>query len=186
MKAGQIEKGQYIIFKGEPFYVTEREFVNPGKGSAFVRCKLKGVKTGQVLKETMKAQDNVDIADVTNKNCQYLYDDDSYYHFMDNETYDQFGVDKTGLELYKDYMHDGETYQVILFEGQPIDIIMPPKVALTVMVAPDAIKGDTATSVTKLVECDTGAKIKVPGFIKEGEKILVNTETGEYAERVNE
>lgn len=186
MKAGQIEKGQFILYKGEPFLVVEREFVNPGKGSAFVRCKLKGVRTGQLLKETIKSQDTVEEAEVTHRNSQYLYDDEQEYYFMDNETFEQFSRAKSGIEDYKYYMKDGEVYQVIFFEGNPIDIILPPKVALTVVVAPEALKGDTATSVTKIVECDTGAKIKAPGFIKEGDKILVNTETGEYVERINE
>ena len=186
MKAGQLEKGQYILYKNEPYYVSEREFVNPGKGSAFVRFKLKGVKSGKVLKETLKSQDNLELADISNKNSQYLYDDDSFYYFMDNESYEQFTIAKDGLESYKNYLHDGETYQVVLFDGQAIDIILPPKVVLRVVVAPESMKGDTATSVTKIVECDTGMKVKVPGFIKENEKILVNTETGEYTERVND
>ena len=186
MKAGQMEKGQFILYKGnEPFLVVEREFVNPGKGAAFVRCKLKGVRTGQVLKETVKSQDNIEIADVTNRNCQYLYYDDNSFYFMDNETFDQFTIDQEGLHSYKDYMMDGEVYQVVFFEGNGIDIILPPKVVLTVTESAVALKGDTATSVTKTVVCNTGASIKVPGFIKENEKILVNTETGEYVERVN-
>lgn len=185
MKAGQLEKGQYIIYKNEPFLVVDREFVNPGKGSAFVRCKLKGVKNKQSLKETLKSQDNLELADITNKNSQYLYNDSANYYFMDNENYEQFTVNKEGLENHQNYILDEEIYQVVFFNGDAIDIILPPKVVLTVVVAAEALKGDTATSVTKVVECNTGAKIKVPGFIKEGEKILVNTETGEYAERVN-
>lgn len=186
MKAGQIEKGQFLMYKNEPYLVIEREFVNPGKGSAFVRCKFKKVHTGQVLKETLKSQDNIELADILNKNSQYLYDDDNAYHFMDNESYEQFMVQKQGLESYRNYMQDGETYQIVIFEGDAIDIILPPKVVLTVTVAAEVLKGDTATSVTKTVECNTGATVKVPGFIKEGEKILVNTETGEYVERVND
>ena len=92
IKAGAIDKGMFLLLKGEPHLVVEREFVSPGKGSAFVRLKLKNLITGQALRETMKSQDNVEEAPVTEKGCQYLYADSEAYHFMDNETYEQFTV----------------------------------------------------------------------------------------------
>lgn len=186
MKAGQLEKGMCILYKNaEPFLVQDREFVNPGKGSAFVRCKLKNLFTGQVLRETLKSQDNVEVADVQNAQGQYLYEDGEHFHFMETKTFEQHTVSLSDFSGHRNYLREGETYQIVFFNGNIIDVILPPKVILTVTVASEALKGDTATSVTKLVECDTGASIKVPGFIKEGEKILVNTETGEYVERIN-
>ena len=166
--------------------IVEREFVNPVKGSAFCRVRLKGLTSGKVYQETFKTQDTVEDIQVEEKTCQYLYSDNEAYHFMHNDTYEQFEVPMEGLEDRLQYMKDGESYRIVLWEEKPIDIKIPPKVVYTVVDAPEAIKGDTATNVTKVVTLDTGLKVKAPFFIKEGEKILVNTETNEYVERVND
>lgn len=185
IKAGGLEKGMAILIKGEPYVIVEREFVNPGKGSAFVRTKLKNPSTGQVLRETMKSQDQVEEIVVEDKDCQYLYADTDNYHFMDLETYEQFEIPVQTFEDYRYLMKEGETYTLIMWGNRPLDIKIPYKVVYTVTQAEDAVKGDTVTGATKVVEVETGLKVKVPIFIKEGEKILVNTETGEYVERVN-
>ncbi len=185
IKAGSLEKGMAILIKGEPYVIVEREFVNPGKGSAFVRTKLKNPTTGQVLRETMKSQDQVEEIVVEDKDCQYLYADDENYHFMDLETYEQFEIPVPTFEDYRFLMKEGETYTLVMWEHRPLDIKLPYKVVYTVTKAEDAVKGDTVTGATKVVEVETGLKVKVPIFIKEGEKILVNTETKEYVERVN-
>lgn len=185
IKAGQIDKNTFLLIKGSPYAVVEREFVNPGKGSAFCRVKLKSLKNGQVLKETFKSQDNLEDISVEDQDCQFLYCDDENYHFMKLDDYDQFEVP---LEVFTDkklYMLDGETYPVIFWDETPIDVKIPFKVVYKVIDAPEAIKGDTATNVTKVVTIETGLKVKAPFFIKEGEKIMINTETNEYVERVN-
>ena len=186
IKAGQIEKGMSLLFKNEPYLVTEREFVNPGKGSAFVRLKLKNLKTGLVLKEVIKTQESVEEVEVTERKSQFLYADGEAYHFMDAETFDQYAVPVEGFEDKGLFMKEGDTYEVVFWEEQPIDIIIPYKVVYTVTEAEDAIKGDTVTGATKTVRVETGLEVKVPIFIKQGEKILVNTESREYVERVNE
>ena len=183
IKAGQIDKSTFLFFKNEPL---EREFVNPGKGSAFCRVRLKGLTSGKVYQETFKTQDSVEDIQVEEKTCQYLYSDGEAYHFMHNDTFEQFEVPMEGLEDRLQYMKDGESYRIVLWEEKPIDIKIPTKVVYTVTEAPEAVKGDTATNVTKVVTLDTGLKVRAPFFIKEGEKILVNTETNEYVERVNE
>lgn len=186
MKAGQIEKGMYILYKNnEPFLVQEREFVKPGKGGAFVRCKLKGLLSGQLVREVIRSHDTVEIADVENAKGQYLYEDGTQFFFMEEESFEEYAVNIEDFKNHKNYLHAGDICQLVFFDGKIIDVVLPLKVVLTITAAAEAIKGNTATSVTKMVECDTGAMIKVPGFIQEGEKILVNTETGEYAERVN-
>lgn len=185
IKAGQIDKNTFLLIKGAPYAVVEREFVNPGKGSAFCRAKLKNLKTGQVLKETFKTQDSLEDISVEDRNCQYLYADGENYHFMSTEDYEQFEVPFKGFEEKQNYLLDGETYPIVFWDETPIDIKIPFKVVYTVTDAPEAIKGDTATNVTKVVTVETGLKVKAPFFIKEGEKILVNTETNEYVERVN-
>lgn len=185
MKAGQLEKGIVLIHKNAPYLVAEREFVNPGKGSAFCRCKLKNLKDGSVLKETFKTQDNVTEAHVEDHKCQYLYSDGESYHFMNNESYDQFEVTVKGFEDKGLFMKEGETYRVVFWDGNAIDIEIPYKVVYEVTEASEGVKGDTATSATKVVKIETGLDVRVPLFIKQGEKIMINTETREYVERVN-
>jgi elongation factor P len=186
IKAGAIDKGMCLLIKGEPHLVADREFVNPGKGSAFVRLKLKNLRTGLVLRETLKSNEQAEEADVFERPAQFLYADDSGYHFMDSESYEQFTVDKTGLEEKGQYMKEGDSYTIVMWESTPIDINIPLKMVFVVTVAPEALRGDTVTGATKTVEVETGLQVKVPIFIKEGEKILVNTESGEYVERVND
>ncbi|MFP4384425.1 MAG: elongation factor P [Spirochaetia bacterium] len=186
IKAGSIDKGMCLIIKDEPYLVTEREFVNPGKGAAFTKVKLKNLKTGLVLRETIKTSDTVEEADVYERQAQYLYADDLGFHFMDSDNYEQFIVTKDeGLEDKGFFIKEGETYKILMWEENPIDIKVPLKIVLEVTEAADAIKGDTVTGATKTVTTETGFKVKVPIFIKEGERVLVNTESGEYVERVN-
>ena len=185
IKAGAIDKGMFLLIKNEPHLVVEREFVNPGKGSAFVRLKLKNLITGQVLRETMKTPDNVEEATVTEKNCQYLYADSESYHFMDNDSFEQFTVPFTGFEEIKFFMMEGDTYKVVIWDEKPIDVKIPYKMIYTVTQASEGVKGDTVTKTTKPVTIETGLVVRVPLFIKEGERIMINTETKEYVERVN-
>ncbi len=186
IKAGQIAKGHCLMWKDEPYLVADREFVNPGKGAAFVRVKLKNVRTGRVLQETIKTNDSVEEADVFDRDAQYLYADDASYYFMDVESYDQFAVPREGLEDRIYYMKEGDTYRITMWEANPIDVTVPLKIVLEVTEAEDAIRGDTVTGATKPVRTETGLDVKVPLFIKQGDRILVNTESGDYVERVNE
>ncbi|MCF7934277.1 MAG: elongation factor P [Spirochaetia bacterium] len=185
IKAGQIDKGMALLVKGQPFIVVDREFVNPGKGSAFVRVKMKSPTTGQVLRETIKTQESVEDIMVDDKDCQYLYNDGEMYHFMDTETFEQFEIPMKSFEDYQFLMKDGESYRVTMWESRPLNIVIPFKVVYEVAEAEDAVKGDTVNGASKIVVTETGLKVKVPIFIKQGEKILVNTETKEYLERVN-
>jgi len=166
--------------------VTEREFVNPGKGAAFVRVKLKNLRSGSVLRETIKTSESVEEADVFDRDAQYLYADDSVYNFMDAESYEQFTVPRTGLEEKVFYMKEGETYRIIMWETTPIDVSVPLKIVLEVTEADEGVRGDTVTGATKPVKTETGLEVRVPIFIKQGDQILVNTESGDYVERVNQ
>ncbi|MDR1893923.1 MAG: elongation factor P [Spirochaetales bacterium] len=185
IKAGAIDKGMCLLHKDSPYLVTEREFVNPGKGSAFVRLKLKNLKTGLVLKETMKTQDNVEEISVEDIPSQYLYADEESYHFMDNESYEQFEVKREGMEDKILFMREGDTYKITKWENRPIDILIPAKMVYEVTESEEAVRGDTVTGATKTVTLETGLTIKVPIFIKQHEKIMINTESREYVERVN-
>ncbi|MBN2535903.1 MAG: elongation factor P [Spirochaetales bacterium] len=185
IKAGTISKGDFILVKDEPHMVSEREFVNPGKGSAFVRLKLKNLKTGQVLKQTIKSQETVEDIEVVVRNFQYLYVDSENYHFMDTETYEQSAIPIEGLEEKKLFLKEGDIYQLVLWENNPIDILIPFKMTFKIVDAQNGVKGDTVTGATKVATIETGLQVKVPLFIKTGDNILVNTETKEYVERVN-
>ncbi|MDY4888613.1 MAG: elongation factor P [Sphaerochaetaceae bacterium] len=185
IKAGQIDKGTALLIKGQPFICVDREFVNPGKGSAFVRLKLKSPATGQVLAETMKSQDNAEDITVEDMDFQYQYNDGEHFHFMNVETFEDMAVPMPSFPDYQFIMKEGETYRCTVYNDEILDVQVPSKVVYLVAEAEDAIKGDTVTGATKYVVTETGLKVRVPIFIKQGEKIRVNTETKEYLERVN-
>ncbi len=185
IKAGAIDKGMFLLVKDAPYLVVEREFVNPGKGSAFVRLKLKNLLNNQGLATVMKTNESAEEISVTETNCQYMYADDENYYFMEGETFEQFPVPREGLEDKIYFMLEGQDYRVVRWEDRPIDIKLPAKMVFKVTEASEGIKGDTVTKTTKPVKIETGLTVRVPLFIKEGEKILVNTETKEYQERVN-
>lgn len=184
MKAGAIDKGIYVLFRGEPYLVTDREFVNPGKGSAFVRLKLKHARTGQVIREVIKSHETVEEADVEARDAQYLYADADYLVFMDVASYDQFNVSRSSVgDGVTRFMKEGESFQVTMWGDDPLAVQLPLKIKLKVIEAPHAERGDTATGATKTVTTETGLTVQVPLFIKSGDHVVVNTTTGAYVER---
>ena len=186
IRGGDIVKGSCLLQKGQPYLVVDREFHNPGKGTAVARIKMKSIKDGSVLSLTIPTQQEVEDAQVEIRNCQYQYADQDNYHFMDSESFDQYEVSIEENPDKKLYLKDGDSYEVIIWEGKVIDIKIPYKVIFTVAESENYIKGDTATGATKPIIPDTGLTVRVPLFIKQGERILVNTETNEYVERVNQ
>ena len=175
----------FLLIKNEPHLVAEREFVNPGKGQAFVRLKLKSVRTGLVVRQTFKSPESLEDVEVEAQPAQFLYHDDESFHFMDTESYEQLAIAKEGLEERQNYLKEGDTFELVIYDGQPIDIKIPFKMVLEVTETEPAAKGDTVTGATKLVTVETGYQVKVPLFIKQGDRVRLNTETGEYLERVN-
>jgi elongation factor P len=185
IRGGDIVKGSCLLQKGQPYLVIEREFHNPGKGTAIARIKMKSIKDGSVLSLTIPTQQEVEDAVVDTRTCQYQYADQDHFHFMDNETYDQYEVPVSEMEEKKYYLKEGDPYELIIWEGSVIDIKIPYKVVFTVAESENYVKGDTVSGATKPVVTETGLTVRVPLFIKQGERILVNTETNEYVERVN-
>jgi elongation factor P len=187
IRGGDIVKGSCLLQKGQPYLVVEREFHNPGKGTAIARIKMKSIKDGSVLTLTIPTQQEIEDAQVDVHTCQYQYADADNYHFMDNENYEQYEVPITGggMEEKKLYLKDGDAYELTIWEGRVIDIKIPYKVVFTVAESENYVKGDTVSGATKPITTETGLTVRVPLFIKQGEKILVNTETNEYVERVN-
>ena len=184
MKAGAIDKGMYVLFRGDPYLVTEREFVNPGKGSAFVRVKLKHARTGQVIREVIKSHETIEEADVEARDAQYLYTDADHLVFMDAGSYDQFNVPVASVDDgATHFLKEGESYQVLMWGEDPLAVQLPLKIQLEVADAPHAERGDTATGATKPATTETGLTVQVPLFIKPGDRIVVNTTTGAYVER---
>lgn len=177
------KKGIFIEFKDEPHQIVEFQHVNPGKGSAFVRTRLKSLKTGRVQEFTYKSGDSVTEIPVETHEMQYLYPEGESYIFMDNFTYEQFGIPQGMIGDFKLYLKPNDTYQVLVWGENAVGIRLPKKVRLTVTEADEGSKGNTATGATKTVKVETGAVVTVPLFIKEGDVIAVDPETNSYLER---
>jgi elongation factor P len=185
IRGGDIAKGTCLLVKNSPYLVVERDFVNPGKGSAFARVKMKSLIDGSILTQTIKTADEVEDATVDLHDCQYQYSDAEHMHFMDSNSYEQISIELSNLGDKKPYLKEGEVYQVVMWEGNPIDIKIPVKMVLEVTESENYVKGDTVSGATKPVTLETGLVVRVPLFIKQGEKVRINTETNEYLERVN-
>jgi elongation factor P len=186
IRGGDITKGSCLLQNGQPYLVVEREFHNPGKGTAIARVKMKSIRDGSVLTLTIPTQQEIEDAQVDYHNCQFQYVDKENYHFMDNESYEQYEIPIAGNEDKKYYLKEGESYELTFWESKVIDIAIPYKMVFIVAESENYIKGDTVSGATKPVTTETGLTVRVPLFIKQGEKIRVNTETNEYLERVNE
>lgn len=184
ISTADFKKGIFIIFKDEPHQIIEFQHVNPGKGSAFVRTRLKSLKTGRVQEFTFKSGEMVTEYPVETHEMQYLYEDGSGYVFMDNFSYEQFTIKKDILTDYIGYMKPNDTYQILVSGDQAVGVRFPKKVRLLVTEADDGgAQGSTMSGATKAVKMETGITVQVPLFIKEGEMIAVDPETGQYIER---
>jgi elongation factor P len=177
------KKGIFIEFRGEPNQITEFQFVNPGKGSAFVRAKLKSLKTGKVIEFTYKSGESVEELPISTREMQYLYKENDSYVFMDNFSYEQFNISAGLLEDFIKYLKPNDAYQVLVYGEEAVGIRFPKKVWLKVTDAEEGAKGNTSTGATKTVGVETGATVTVPLFIKQGDTIGIDPETGAYLER---
>lgn len=178
------KKGIFIEFKGEPHAIVEFQHVNPGKGSAFVRTRLKSLKTGRVQEFTYKSGESVTEIPVETHEMQYLYKEGDKYMFMDNFSYEQYEMSEAVLVDYVNFLKPNETYQLLVQEDQAVGIRFPKKVRLIVTEADEGgARGDTIGGANKLVTLETGLQVAVPLFIKEGDTIAVDPETGQYLER---
>jgi len=179
----QFKKGMYIEFRGEPNQIMDFQFVNPGKGSAFVRAKLKSLKTGKAIEFTYKSGESVEELPIITREMQYLYKENDAYVFMDNFNYEQFTISHALLEDFVKYLRANDTYQILVYGEEAVGVRFPKKVWLRVTESGDGAKGNTATGATKTVVVETGAVVTVPLFIKTGDTIGIDPETGAYVER---
>lgn len=178
-------KGLKVQIDGEPYLMVEMNFVKPGKGNALYKCRMRNLIRGTILDRTYKGGDALESADVEQTDVQYLYRQGEDYVFMDSKTFEQYEVrSEVGGDAWK-YLKDGMTCSITLFNGQPIILEPPTHVELEVVDTQPGAKGDTATNVTKPAKVETGAEFIVPGFIKNGNVIKIDTRVGEYVERVS-
>jgi elongation factor P len=185
MQTTDIRKGLKIQLDGVPYAIVEHQFVKPGKGQSFTRCRVKNLMTGNVIERTWKSGESVELADVETRKMTFSWDEGDSLVFMDTNTGDQLHVmkDKVGDEVR--FVSEGLDCEVTLFNGNAIGIELPASVVLRITESEPGIKGDTASGATKPAKLSTGAVVNVPLFIKEGEWVKVDTRTGEYLERVN-
>jgi elongation factor P len=180
----EIKKGVVVLHNAEPWVVTEFQHINPGKGAAFVRTRIKNLKSGRTLEQTYKVSETITLVEVEFRNMQYLYHDATGYTFMDNANYEQSTMAEDAVGEQGKYLRDGMEVTLTMYQGEPIAIQLPRKMNFKVVETMPAVKGDTASgNVQKDAKTDNGFMIRVPIFINEGEMVVVNTDNGEYVER---
>ncbi len=180
-----IRKGLRLQLDGVPYHVVEHQFVKPGKGQAFTRCRIRNLLNGNVIERTWKSGESVELADVEERKMTYSWAEADSFVFMDTSTGDQLNVERDKVGDDARWLAEGMELEVTLFNGNPIGVDMPPTVVLQISSSEPGIKGDTASGATKPATLSTGATVNVPLFIKEGEWVKVDTSTGAYLERVN-
>lgn len=175
-----------FVMNGEPCVVLDFQHVKPGKGAAFVRTKYRNIITGATREEAFNPNEKFENAIIETKKMQYLYNDGDLYYFMDGETYEQIPMSKELVEEAIKWIRENDEVTVRFYEGNPFVVEAPNFVDLVITETEPGVKGDTATNVTKAATVETGAVVQVPIFIEEGEKIQIDTRTGEYLGRSKE
>jgi elongation factor P len=182
----EFKTGLKVMIDGDPFAIIENEFVKPGKGQAFNRVKLRNLKTGRVLERTFKSGESLEGADVVDVELQYVYNDGEMWHFMDPNTYEQYVAGKTAMSDAAQWIKGEELCQVTLWNNSPLSVSAPNFVTLEITETDPGVRGDTATGGTKPATLETGAVVRVPLFVSQGERIRVDTRTGEYLGRAKD
>ncbi|RIK45006.1 MAG: elongation factor P [Chloroflexi bacterium] len=179
-----LQRGMLIMYNGSIHRVVEYEHISPGNWRAFVRLRLKNFKTGKVIEDRVRAGSDIEIVNTQTRSAQYLYKDGDMYHFMDNENFDQIALSEGVAGDRMTFIKENDTVDLLLLEnGQVLDVEPPTFAILEVTEAEVAVRGDTANNVQKNVTVETGATVKVPAFVNQGDKIRVDTRTGEYVDR---
>ena len=184
ISTSEFRNGARLEVDGAPFFIVEFQHVKPGKGGAFVRTKLKNLKTGQVLEKTFRSGEKFDEPDLDEREMQFLYASGDSYTLMDTSSYEQFTYQKNQLGDQTGLLKEETVVDVLLYEGNPIAVILPTFLELKVVDTDPGIRGDTAAGGTKPAVVETGATIKVPLYLEVGEMIKVDTRTRAYVERV--
>jgi|SRR6185369_3000595 len=178
-----LKTGRKIVWNGEPYQIIDYLHSMIGRGGAVMRTKLKNLITGAVIDITFAGAEKVEEAEISKSHAQYLYHEGEEYQFMDTESYDQFSLSKSVLGNTTAYLIEGMEVSILNWNNHPINIEIPVKVTLKVTDAPPGLKGDTASGGDKVVTLETGLQVTTPLFIKQGDKLIINTEKGTYVSR---
>jgi elongation factor P len=179
-------KGLKVQIDGDPYIMIECNFVKPGKGQALYKCKLRNLIRNTVLDRTYKSGDSLEAADIEEIEAQYLYRQGETFVFMHNESYEQYELSSEQVDEAWKFLKEGMICSMLLFNDSPIGVTPPNHVVLMIEYCEPAVRGNTATNVTKPAKMETGAEITVPNFVETGEMIRIDTRSGEYIERVKE
>jgi elongation factor P len=182
----EIRSGMKVMIDGDPCVILDNVFVKPGKGQAFNRIKYRNLKTGRVVERTWKSGDTITAADVIDMEAQYLYSDGSHWHFMTKDTYEQYVIDDVNLGDAKQWMKEQSDCMLTLFNGQPLAVTAPNFVVLQIVETDPGVRGDTSGGGGKPAKLESGAVVRVPLFVQQGEFIKVDTRTGEYVSRMKD
>ncbi len=178
-----LKRGMYIKYKGEPHLIIEYLFTRKGRGGAFNKVKLRSLMSGRVISETFKSNQKVEEIDVEMRTMQFIYINGDEAVFMDPKSFEQINVSLGIIDGGKNYLHSDAKYVMVFYNDQVINVKLPPSIVLEVTKTTDAVKGNTTSSAMKDAIVETGLKVQVPLFIKVNDKVVINTETGQYIEK---
>src|SRR5947209_1723366 len=183
ISTGDLKRGITIELDGDLWKVLDNHHIKMGRGSAQARLKLRNLNTGATVEKTFQAGEKFKRAHLDKRTVQYLYREDGTFHFMDTESFEQTALGHDILGDAASYLTDGQTVELLTYQDRPIDVDLPPKVELTITRADPGLRGDTATAGTKPATTETGLVVQVPLFVNEGDRIRVDTSSGQYVER---
>ena len=184
ISTSEFRKGLRVLMDNEPFLIVDFQHVNPGKGGAFVRTRLKSFISGNVLDRTFRSGEKLDVPDMEEKQMQFLYKEGVDYHFMNENTYEQLFVDEKSLGDTKNYLKEGMVVMMLFYQGKTLGVDIQNFVELLITQTEPGVKGNTAQNATKPAVLETGYTIQVPLFVEEGDTVRIDTRTGDYMDRV--
>jgi elongation factor P len=184
VSTNEFKAGLKVEVEGQPYTIIDNEFVKPGKGQPFNRVKLKHLMTGRVIERTFKSGDRLDLADVVESKMRLIYSDQDNGTFMDDTTFDQIQIPMSVIGDRRQWLMDEVIYSIIFYKGEPIEVIPPTFMEMKITETAPGLRGDTSGRVLKPAIVETGAKVQVPIFVDEGDRIKIDTRTGEYVSRV--
>lgn len=184
ISTSEFRKGVRVLMDNEPFLIVDFQHVNPGKGGAFVRTRLKSFISGNVLDKTFRSGEKLDVPDMEEKQMQFLYKEGTDYHFMNENTYEQIFIDEKSLGDTKNYLKEGMVAMILFYQGKTLGVDMQNFVELLIVQTEPGVKGNTAQNATKPAILETGYAIQVPLFVEEGDTVRIDTRTGDYMDRV--
>lgn len=180
----QVKVGMFIAVRDEPYRVVQAQHTKLGRGGGILKMKGRNLMSGAIIEMSFKDSDRIEPADLSHQPAQFLYRDGQSFHFMNTESYDQFELNADVVGQGGAFLKEGASVDILSFRGQPMTVNLPPKLDLLVSYTEPAVAGNTVSNVMKNATLETGAAIKVPLFVKTGDQVRINTETGEYVERV--